>query len=125
MKIRNGHVSNSSSSSFALVISNISNSDKTVVDFFKEVKEEIIKRIDQLRTDYEMFDGYEDEEETKDNNYVFEKFLEVVSKHFTREIIPPKKISGFINLNTCGDDYDHEDMEAYGRYFCHNMIEGG
>ncbi|HUS51353.1 MAG TPA: hypothetical protein VMZ91_14385, partial [Candidatus Paceibacterota bacterium] len=76
MKIRNGHVSNSSSSSFALVISNISNSDKTVVDFFKEVKEEIIKRIDQLRTDYEMFDGYEDEEETKDNNYVFEKFLE-------------------------------------------------
>jgi len=71
MKIRHGFVSNSSSSSF--IITNMSNEEKTLVDFIVE-NPQIIKEFRENFDWYKEEDGYTQEEmikSAKDNNISF------------------------------------------------------
>ena len=101
MKIRNGFVSNSSSTAF--IITNISNEQKTLVDFVKETP----KLIKQFREEY---DWYQDNPEFTQENLI--KSAEINNENF-----PPGEGKYCI--------FGDEDGSMIGRVYDYILRDGG
>jgi hypothetical protein len=107
MKIRQGFVSNSSSSSF--IIANNANKKLTIVDFVKENPQLIVEFLDQ-------YTWYK-----KDNNYTQENLIKSAE---TRLALNKKQYSFNINAKEIlefGDD----DGDLIGHVFDYILREGG
>jgi hypothetical protein len=115
MKIRTGHVSNSSSSSFALVVYNKTDSEKTMKDFFEETKEILDDTFENIirQEALDMYEYFYEDYEIEDNKESFYRAFNSNLNSFCGSIrISPKKIDG-MTYTYCSEEPDFCEFVLY------------
>ena len=91
MKIRSSFVSNSSSSSYIVTITNDSDEPKRIIDLFKENIGNLLSSIG-----YGGYDNYDPEDMSEDEEYWFETIKEALDKQIQNNTLGSHKSKPFV-----------------------------